>query len=76
MGVYGRRGISDIKAALAWLKQMQGLALDEAEIVEPLAAATQFNAVVAKAAEDLPLDIEPAGFGPLFGALAAQADDD
>ncbi len=55
---------------------MQGLALDEAEITEPLAAVTRFTAVVAKAADDLPPGTEPAGFKPLFEALAVQADDD
>ena len=68
--------MSDTKAALAWLKQVQGIALDETEIAEPLAAAARFSAVVAKAAEDLPLGAEPAGFGPLFNGLAAPADDD
>ena len=55
---------------------MQGIALDEAEIAEPLAAAARFSAVVAKAAEDLPLGAEPTGFGPLFEALAPPVDDD
>ncbi len=68
--------MSDTKAALTWLEQVQGIALDEAEAAEPLAAAAQFSAVVAKAAEDLPPGVEPAGFGPLFDALAAAAGDD
>ena len=68
--------MTDTKAALAWLKQVQGIALDEAEIAEPLAAAARFSAVVAKAAEDLPLGAEPTGFGPLFEALAPPVDDD
>lgn len=68
--------MSDTKAALVWLKQVQGLVLDEAELVEPLATAARFSAAVAKAAEALPPGAEPAGFGPLLLGLAPTAGDD
>ncbi len=52
-----------------WLSHVHGGDWDAAEIIRRTAIADDLNAVVRRAAADLPLEREPAAFHQLFLAL-------